>query len=66
MATIVNNPTTDTAERSTGVSFLFGALLLVALVFALLYWGFGTFRAQDTVNIRVPDRVNLDVNTPLQ
>jgi hypothetical protein len=63
LATVINNPaaTTDDANN-TGV--IFAVLLLLALVFALVYWGVPNARNVFSPNLTVPRNVDVNVNTP--
>jgi hypothetical protein len=65
MATIVNNPGTTT-DTSNNAGTLFAVLLLLALVFALVYYGLPQARNVFTPSVSIPDTVDVNVNTPNQ
>jgi hypothetical protein len=62
MATIVNTPAT---ERDSGYGFLLGVILLI--VFAVLFFLYGLpylGRSFSGPTVQIPDKVNVNVNTP--
>jgi hypothetical protein len=63
MATIVNNP--GTTQRDSGSGFLIGVILLI--VFAILFFIYGLPYLANSFSgptVQVPDKVNVNVNTP--
>jgi hypothetical protein len=65
MAVVVNNPGT-TSDSGSGVGFILGAILLIALMIALFYYGLpyvrGSFGGGGGTQINVPDKVDVNVN----
>lgn len=65
--TIVNTtPSGSTDTSSNGAAaFLIGAAILALLAFFVFYYGLPAIRgaASPTVNVGVPDRVQVDVNS---
>lgn len=64
MATIVNNPPV-TQHDSSGNGFLLGVILLI--VFAVLFFMYGLpylTSAMSGPTVQVPDKVDVNVNTP--
>ena len=64
MATIVNNPPA-TERESGGNGFLLGVILLI--IFAVLFFIYGLpyiSSAMSGPSVQVPDKVDVNVNTP--
>ncbi len=65
--TIVNTtPTSGTESSSNGAAaFLIGAAILALLAFFVFYYGLPAIRGatNPTVNVGVPERVQVDVNS---
>jgi len=60
MATVVNNPSSDT---SSGASTLFLGLILLLVVFLFFYFGLPLLRnAGSGTQINVPDQIDVNVN----
>jgi hypothetical protein len=65
MATIVNNPDTGHTHGDSGNGFLLGVILLI--VFAVLFFIYGLPYITNAVSgptVQVPDKVDVNVNTP--
>jgi hypothetical protein len=60
---IVNNPGT-TSDSGSGVGFILGAILLIAFVIALFYYGLPYVRSSfgGGNQINVPDKVDVNIN----
>lgn len=64
MATIVNTPGT-TADSTGGLGFFLGVLLLLVIAFLFFVYGLPVLNSVATgPNIAVPDKVDVNVNTP--
>ena len=66
MATIVNTPAHEHTHResSNGLGFLWGAIILLVVVFLLFYFGLPLIRqatAPTTPNINVPGQIDINV-----
>lgn len=64
MATIVNNPPA-TQQESSGNGFLLGVVLLI--IFAVLFFIYGLPMLTNSFSgpqVQVPDKVDVNVNTP--
>lgn len=65
MATIVNTPSGASDTASNSVGFLMGMVVLFAAIFFIFYYGLPTLRSSFTQpSISVPDRVDVNVDTP--
>lgn len=69
MATIVNtSPAPATSDTgSNGIGFLVGAMLLVLLVMAVLFYGLPYLRTSmtsTTPQVNVPGKIDVNVNQP--
>jgi hypothetical protein len=64
MTTVVNNPGgTDTAN--SGMGFLMGIILLLAVLFLFFYFGLPAIRgATRAPQINVPGQIDVNVDTP--
>jgi hypothetical protein len=63
MATIVNNP--DTGRSDSGSGFLLGVILLI--IFAVLFFVYGLPYITNSMSgptVQIPDKVDVNVNTP--
>lgn len=58
----------DHGERSSGMGFLIGILLLVVLAIVLIYWGLPLIqRSQPAVPpVNVPGQIDVNINRPAQ
>ena len=65
MATVINNPSGTTTDSATnGVGVVLAILLLLALVFALVYYGIPSARNAFSTNVNVPRSIDVNVNNP--
>lgn len=73
MATVINNPSPNTQRvehvdrtDSSGLGFVVGLILLVLLAILLFAYGLPAIRnaSQGGANVNVPERVDINVNTP--
>ena len=56
----------DTARRSNGMGFLLGMVLLLIVLYLLFVYGLPAIRQAATPNISVPEKVDVNINTPTQ
>lgn len=69
MATIINTPAQSTDDTSGGAfGFLMGIVLLLVIAAFLYYFGPALARSLNLggTNVNIPDRVDVNVNTPTQ
>lgn len=69
MATIINTPAAPAESGSNGMGFLFGILILILFVVFLFIFGAPYLRrmtSSSAPQINVPDKVDVNVNTPQQ
>ncbi len=60
MAVIVNNPAETRRDNN---SWILGLIVMLAVLFALFYYGLPALRSANTgTNITVPDRVDVNLN----
>lgn len=65
MAVIVNNPPYTREDRSSAIGTILGIILLLAIVFALFYYGLPALRGAFTApQITIPGTIDVNVNTP--
>jgi hypothetical protein len=67
MATIVNTTPAQPVERSNGMGFLLGVVLILAFIFLFFLYGVPlltqSFRSAGP-QVNVPDKINVNVQTP--
>jgi hypothetical protein len=68
---VVERPTTehhyhDAGSRGNGMGLILGAIIVLALLYLLFVYGLPMIRTAATPNIVVPERVDVNVNTPAQ
>ncbi len=64
MATVINNPPSNTSSNN-GMGFLWGVLLLILAVLLFLYYGLprlGTFFGYGNPQVNIPSRIDVHVN----
>lgn len=66
MATVINNPNPGTSDSGGGMGFLAGIVLLVVVVFLFIIYGLPALRQSAGPQINVPDKVDVNVQTPNQ
>jgi hypothetical protein len=54
------------SARSNNFGFIIGLILVLALLYLLFVYGLPMIRTAATPNIAVPERVDVNVNTPAQ
>lgn len=68
MSTVVNTPASG--SDNSGMGFLLGAILLIAVVFLFFYFGLpmlrGAAQAPQAPQIQVPGQIDVNVDTPKQ
>lgn len=64
MATVINNPSGTADSTTNGVGVVLSIVLLLALVFALVYYGIPSARRAFTTNVNVPRSVDVNINNP--
>ena len=65
MATVINNPGGTTTDSTTnGVGVVLAIILLLALVFALVYYGIPSARRAFSTNVNVPRSIDVNINNP--
>lgn len=68
MSTVVNTPASG--SDNSGMGFLMGVILLIAVVFLFLYFGLpmlrGVTQAPAAPQIQVPDQIDVNVDAPQQ
>lgn len=62
MATVINNPSGTTTDSANGVGVVLAIVLLLALVFALVYYGVPSARRVFSTDINVPSAIDVNVN----
>lgn len=60
MATVINNPNSD--DAGSGVTAVFGIILLLFLIFLVLYYGLPFLTRVAPSQLSVPDRIDINVN----
>lgn len=64
MATVINNPGTTT-ENDSGMGFVLGVILLLVVAFLFFVYGLPAItRSVSAPAVTVPDKVDVNVNTP--
>ncbi len=67
MATVINNPPSSVQNTDSSVGVIIGVIVLAILAIMFFVYGLPALRGagsgQET-NITVPDRINVDVQTP--
>lgn len=67
MATYIERTSPVYEHRDTsGVYFVVGLIVLLAALFLIFYYGLPVLRTMGTNQINVPDKINVNVNTPNQ